>query len=739
MADGAARPPRAPAAAAGSGGSKRSYGAFEGVFVPTVVTILGVILFLREGWVIGNAGLGGGVLIILIAFVITGTTALALSSVTTNIRIGAGGAYSIISRSLGIEVAGSIGIPLYLAQSLIVALYIFAFREGWLFIFPSHPAIAIDLVILALIFAIAAISARFSFRVQYVVLALIVAALVSVAAGAFQTSFDEPLRIWGEFPGTPEDGSGGMGFWGVFAVFFPAATGIMVGANMSGELRDPRRSIPRGTMAAVGVAVVVYLLLAFWLERIAPGEELVSNYLVMVDRSFWPPAVLAGLLGSAFSSALAALVGAPRILQALAAHRVLPVATPLARTTARGEPRAALFVTAGLVLAALVLRELNAIAPLITMFFLITYAMVNVVVLIEQSLGLVSFRPLLPIPPWVALIGAVGCILTMFIIAPVFSLVAVVIVLAVYGYLVRLQLAAPYGDVRSGLFLAIAEWGVKKATRLRGADDRSWKPNLLVPVEEADELRGTFRLIHDIASPKGSLNLMGVATGERVAALLDDLETAAGHFRDEEVFATWTVIETKRFADGFIAGMGALRGAFFRPNIVFLTMPESRERAEELREVVDRAPEYGLGIVLFADHPRAGIGRRRVINVWVRNPDWESSHEVAEIDLAVLLAYKLQQNWGGRIRVLTAAGSAEEKEALIEELNRLIDLARIRNAEVYAITAPFDEALERAPQADVSVFGLPTEIDFRWVDATVRRAGSACLFVRGSGDESAIA
>ena len=152
-------------------------------------------------------------------------------------------------------------------------------------------------------------------------------------------------------------------------------------------------------MGAIGVSLVVYVLLAVWLERIAPADELVSNYTVMVDRSFFPPLVLAGLLGSAFSSSLSALVGAPRILQALSAHGVIPGADVLARRTPRGEPRAAMLVTAGIVLGALLLRELNAIAPLITMFFLITYAMVNVIVLVVQRLGLVSFRPLLPIPP----------------------------------------------------------------------------------------------------------------------------------------------------------------------------------------------------------------------------------------------------------------------------------------------------------------------------------------------------
>jgi solute carrier family 12 (sodium/potassium/chloride transporter), member 2 len=718
---------------------RRRYGTFEGVFVPTAVTILGVLMFLREGWVVGNAGLGGAILLILLAYLITGTTGLSLSSVTTNIRVGAGGAYSVISKSLGLEVAGSIGIPLYLAQTLVVALYIFAFREGWQTIFPTHPALLIDLSLLVLVVGIATVSAKFSFRVQYVVAALVVAALVSVAGAVFTGPFDEPIRLWGDFPGAPEAGFPGTGFWGVFAVFFPAATGIMVGANMSGELRDPRRSIPRGTMAAIGVALVVYLLLAVWFARIASPDELVSNYTVMVDRAAWPPAVLAGLLGSAFSSALAAQVGAPRILQALASHRILPGGTRLARTTPKGEPRAAMAVTAGIVLFALVLRELNAIAPLITMFFLITYAMVNVVVLVEQRLGLVSFRPLMPIPPAVALVGAVGCIVTMFVIAPVFSLVAVVIVLVVYGYLVRRELVAPYGDVRSGLFVAIAEWGVKKATRLRGPDDRAWKPNLLVPVEDVDELRGTFRLIHDIASPRGSLNIMGVAAGADVTEMERDLEVAGSQFRDEEVFATWSVVETHRYADGFLAGMGALRGTFFRPNIVFLTMPGDQDRAQELREVVERAPDHGLGIVLFADHPRAGLGRRRTINVWLRNPDWEAAHEVAEIDLALLLAYKLQQNWAGRIRLLTAVGSAEEKAEFTEELTSLVDLARIPRAEVYALSAEFDEAVRRAPQADISLFGLATDIDFGRAAEIRDAVRSACLFVRGSGEESAVA
>ena len=120
---------------------RKLFGTFGGVFTPTLLTILGVIMYLREGWVIGNAGLLGAWLIILISFMITGFTGFSLSSITTNIRIGPGGAFSVISQSLGLEVGGSIGIPLYLAQALAVSMYIFGFRAGWQWIFPGHPGL----------------------------------------------------------------------------------------------------------------------------------------------------------------------------------------------------------------------------------------------------------------------------------------------------------------------------------------------------------------------------------------------------------------------------------------------------------------------------------------------------------------------------------------------------------------------------------------------------------------------
>ncbi len=219
---------------------------------------------------------------------------------------------------------GSVGVPLYISQALAVAMYIFGFREGWLWIFPTHSAILVDLVTFTVVFGVGYVSAGLAFKIQYVVMVVIAVSLVLIFGNlAVWRSAIEPT-LWGGFPGSPESNFSGTNFWAVFAVFFPATTGILAGADMSGELRNPRKSIPLGTLSAIGLSCVVYVLLAVWISKAGTVDELTSNYTLMLDRSLWAPGVLAGLLGATFSSALTSLVGAPRILAALAGDKIIP-------------------------------------------------------------------------------------------------------------------------------------------------------------------------------------------------------------------------------------------------------------------------------------------------------------------------------------------------------------------------------------------------------------------------------
>ncbi len=719
------------------------FGTFGGVFTPTLLTILGVIMYLREGWVIGNAGLLGGWAIIMLAILITTFTGLSMSSVTTNIRIGAGGAFSIISQSLGLEVGGSIGIPLYLAQALAVAMYIFGFREGWQSIFPDHPALVIDLITFAVLFTIAYLSANLAFRIQYIIMAIIIASLFSVLGTVFTGAVQYQPVLFGTFPGAPETGFGGTNFWIVFAVFFPAATGIMAGANMSGELKDARRSIPVGTMSAIAISSVVYLVLAWWLAVVATPEELVSNYTIMIDRSLVPGLVVAGLLGATFSSGLSSLVGAPRILQALSSHGILPGSKIFARLSTRGEPRSAMWLSGGIVLLALLVRDLNAIAPLITMFFLITYAMINVVVLIEQSLGLISFRPQLRIPRIIPLLGSVGCFFAMFIINPVFSLVAVVLVLVFYALLLRRQLQAPFGDMRSGLFVSVAEWAAKRVNDLPIAQERAWKPNLLVPVSGAPELRGLFQLLVDLTHPRGSIKLVGLAPVDEHNHLARRLPELAQDFKDNGVYTTYTLIVDDDFGHGLSTSVQALSGVFFRPNVLFLVLPWEEDPVHEasLKKIILKARENRLGILMLASHPQARLGRRKQINVWMhdQSPLWQLSLQMGNMDLALLITYMLRRNWNGKINLMTVVREEAQKSNAEIYLRNLLDLARMQGAKAKVDVGDFYQIIGDAPAADMQIFGFPDEIDFAFMRRMAKNTRSTCMFVRDSGEENVFA
>ena len=253
----------------------KGLGTFEGVYTPTILTILGVILYLRLGWVVGNAGLVGAIIIILMAHVITICTALSMSSMLTNINIGAGGAYTIISRSLGLEAGGAVGIPFYIAQTLSIAFYIIGFSELWINMFPSHSIRLVGFIVWLLLSVLSVVSTRLALRVQFFVLGAIGLSIISFLLGPSHNS-NGPILL-GSFEQA--------GFWATFAIFFPAATGILAGASMSGDLKDPRKSIIWGTLAAIITGLVVYLIVAYWFAKQAPADLLLANSSIILDLS----------------------------------------------------------------------------------------------------------------------------------------------------------------------------------------------------------------------------------------------------------------------------------------------------------------------------------------------------------------------------------------------------------------------------------------------------------------------
>ena len=719
------------------------FGTFEGVFLPTLLTILGAVMYLRTGWVVGNAGLIGAFLVIMMANIITFATGLSISTVATNIRMGAGGSFSIISQSLGLEVGGSVNVPLYLALSISVAFYIFAFAEGWKSIFPTHPTILVVFAAFTIIAIIAFISVGLAARIRYIILFLIAFSLFSVLLGATR-KFGHPgaiyaPQLWGDF----RDGN----FWDIFAVFFPAVTGILTGVSLSGTLKNPRKNIPAGTIAAILVSLAVYLALAYWLSLVATPEELLSNMTIMVNKAAWGWAVQAGILAATFSAALNSIISAPQVLQAMAEHGVVPFSETLSRKTEKDEPRPAMLLTIGIGVATLLFglsgSGLNQIAPLMTMFFLITYAVLNAVVLLEQSLGLTSFRPLLKIPRTVPLIGLIGSLTAMFLISPLFSLIALIAIFLLYEALQLRQLKSPWSDVRSGMFATVAEWAAKRVLAIPSGQERAWKPSLLVPVKSPEELRRSYRFLTAITRPNGSVHIMVIHPPKDKDNVVG-LKAYEEIFAHEGIFARVALIESHQFSPTLQTAMEVTSSAFFRPNILFLTVNEQSNQ-EKLQQLADNALKNELGLLFYVDNPQTLLGREQVINVWIReqSPEWQIGLRLSNLDLALLLAYKLAQNWGGHINLITVVKEESEVEEARHFLHQLIDLGRMpKGTGAIVATGSLNDFIPQAPQGDLNIFGifgLQPQVDVAQMVMLTKETRATCIFVHDSGNESALA
>jgi solute carrier family 12 sodium/potassium/chloride transporter 2 len=731
------------------------FGTFQGVFTPTALTILGVIMYLRHPWVVGNAGILGAIAILAISVSITLFTSLSMASMTTNIRIESGGAFSIISQSLGLEIGGSIGIPLYLAQACVVAMYIFGFREGWLWFYPDHPPILVDIITFVVIAAIAGISADVAFKIQYVIMFIIIGSIISIIAGAFQTTFDpDQLQWFGQYEGEPiidqQDGSlqgfKPVSFWTVFAVFFPAVTGIMAGVNMSGELSTPRKSIPQGTLWAVGITAIIYLGLVFIASVLATPQELVSDYYVFINRAIWEPIVIAGLLGATFSSALSSMVGAPRILLALGQKNILPKSPFFSKVSSSGEPRNAIYFTMLVVVISLLLRDLNAIAPLITMFFLITYAMINVVVLIEQWLGLPSFRPMLKVNILIPLLGTIGCFFVMFIINPVISLVSLSIVIAFYAVLLKKELIRTRGDVRSGMFSAIANWATKISNELSPKKEaRAWQPELLVPIESPEEIKGAYRLLYALTYPKGSIKVLGMLLGGQEKRLRDYLPELVKGLADANISSSYTLVDGEDYAKTVSISMQALETAFFKPNTIFLKLDKGKNGLQEKYFPIIRATKKrNWGLVLLATYDTVGLGFEKVVNLWVDviPDDWEQHLNLGNNDLAILCALIIRDNWNARLNLIKTVRQGVDLDVaqIRQKLEHIKTVVRLPKDTQIQIIDRNPEMWAKVPQADLNIMELPDkeDLDVQRLQEIPNKLQTACLFTLDSNIENAL-
>ena len=458
----------------------KKFGTCDGVIVRCLLNIWGVIMFLRMGFVVAHAGILEGSLVVLVSLALTVLTATSLSAIATNGEVEGGGAYFLISRSLGAESGGAIGLVFAVANAISVSMYLIGFSETVVGLYgPGVPIVTngtetiidnylfnrawdirfVAFLGLIVILLVACAGADWVVKIDIGQLCILVIGILAFVVGSFTTvaSFDPNtgmaftgwnattfLTNWGSDYRPTVNNPNGENFMTIFSVFFPAVTGMMAGANISGELKNAQKSLPFGTMLACILSNIVYVAIAWILGSTCLRDGgafggLFGDSILMIRVSVWGPLVIVGIFASTISSALATLVGAPRILKAVCDDGLFPPLEWFAVSRkSDNEPIRGYFLTALVAIAGIMIGDLNAIAPLITNFFLATRALINFACFLASYSRSPGWRPSYKMyNKWVSLVTAVLCIAVMFAISWWQALITLGIGVALYVYIRR--------------------------------------------------------------------------------------------------------------------------------------------------------------------------------------------------------------------------------------------------------------------------------------------------------------
>jgi hypothetical protein len=563
----------------------------------------------------------------------------------------------------------------------------------------------------------------------------------SVASFLFgKTTQVQPHILW--------EGTANGNFWIVFAIFFPAVTGVLAGVSMSGELKKPEESIPKGTMAAIILSFIIYILMAIRFSYAASQEQLLTDTSIVIQLGRWKSLIIAGIMGATISSALSMFVTAPRTLLALSKHRLMPFSSILSRVNKKGEPTSAVIATAVISFVTLLLGTLDNIAMLLTMFFLITYGVLNMAVFIEQMLGIISFRPVFKIPTLFSFLGMLGCLFAMILITPLLSFIAILVIAGIYFILLKSNVRKDWPDIRKGLFIFIAEKAIQIARSLP-YHPKIWKPNILIPIIDFKDWNTVLEFVNDMVYPSGRINLFSIYKvseenfvfehekdkgnlRQKFEVVKDKLHIMAEPLEKKGILVSTCVVPSASFLEGSTSVIITLKNSIFPPNLLFMRLREGLHLDDDIMTLIERIGQKDMGVLVLYLHPKKLFGKKKNINIWVR----EGS---PNINLAVLIALKLEQNWEADVRVVQVVKEQKEIEKAIRYIRKLKKLFRLsQDTKEHVLVGDFSEGLKNAPFADINVFGMPETINMNKKREIVELIDTTVLFFRDSEQESAI-
>jgi amino acid transporter len=707
---------------------KKSFGTAP-VYFTAIATILGAILFLRFGFAVGTLGFWGVIGIILLGHLVTIPTALAISEIATNKRVEGGGEYFIISRSFGMNIGATIGFALFISQAISVAFYIIAFTEAFEFLFNwissrfdfTLPRQVISIpAMIGLSVLILKKGAAVGMKTLYFVVAILLISLLLFFLGntEYSTTHDFSLA---------SPGKGDMSqFFLVFAIIFPAFTGMTAGVGLSGDLKRPGKSIPLGTILATVSGMIVYFFIVYKLASSASLESLrdPSNQLVMGDIALAGGLIIPlGLAASTFSSAIGSILVAPRTLQALAGDRSFPSKRlNLFLKRGRGEtnePYNATLVTVVIAMVFVIIGDVNKVAGIISMFFMVTYGSLCLISFLHHFGSSPSYRPSFRSRWYLSLVGFVASLWVMFKIDTWFALAAISIMVLLYLYInnyhkTRKGLVSIFTNALFQLNRSLQVY-LQQTRKSRGS--KEWRPSAICISRDSFRRDKAFQLLNWISYKYGFgtyIHLIGdyyskasrEQSGQELEKLIKNFQGKGSHvYVDTMISPSYTSAVAQAIQLPGISGM--------ENNMIIFEY--DREHPANLKEIVENFALVNAGnfdVCIYGSSKRT-INFKNGIHVWIRSIDYENSH------LMILLSFIIQGHPAWRrseIKIYDVCRKVQEAETR-KNLEEMVQTGRLPITSKNIQVIPEEEGLsakgmiaQHSAHAGLTIIGFHSEL-----------------------------
>lgn len=692
------------------------------VFLTALSTILGAVLFLRFGWAVGQIGFVGTVGIVLVGHLITIPTALAVAEIATNLKVQGGGAYYIVSRSFGFNIGGAIGIALFLSQAISVAFYVIAFSEAFsplTDIIVSNTGLEsfdkrfISIPLMAILaFLMLTRGANVGMKALYFVVTILFLSLLSFFLGS-------PIEEGTNYA-LNNSAKNSESFFYVFTIIFPAFTGIAAGLGLSGDLKKPEKSLPRGTIWATIVGMIVYLLAAYKLAISAPASALDSDQLIMQRIAVWGPIIPFGLAAASLSSALGSVIVAPRTLQAIGFDSILP-GKSINKWISKGkkednEPVNASLISIVIGFLFVGIGELNFVAEIISMIFIFTYGAICLISFMEHFAADPSYRPTFRSRWYISAIGALLSFWVMFKINTLYATFSVLLMFFIYHIIALSKKDKKGGVVRlfKGVIFQLSR-SLQLLAQKAGnqQSENNWRPFAICISENTFKRRSAFDMMRWISYKYGFGTYIHYIPG-----MLNKETTEQSHMALKRLFSLAKGSKSRVYLDTIIspsytsaiAQTIQLSGISGKNNNLIL-FEYNRSETDSVDVVLDNLPiiesaRFDVGIL---NTSYKGFGYKREIHLWISSNDFENATTM------ILLAYIIlgHPEWRkGIIRIFTvypkSAGEPERQELLkMIKTGRLpISPQNVQLIDTKNETHRADTIAKYSADADMTIIGL---------------------------------